>query len=318
MDGRIVVVGSVNLDLVVRAARFPAPGETIQGEGFATYHGGKGANQAVAAARLGGRVAFVGAVGDDTFGERLSRGLRDEGIDTTALRVEPGTPTGVALITVDAAGQNTIVVALGANASLRPGMLDLAASAWEGATALLLQMEIPAETVGAAVARGKQRGCRVLLNASPFRPLDREVLAGVDDLLVNEIELAQLAGTAVGDVEAAARRLLGRGVRRVVATLGPEGALLAEGGELRRLPAFSVPVVDTTAAGDAFCGAYAVAVVEGRAPAEAVAFGNAAGALAVTRAGAQPSLPRREELERFITEREVAPSPPPGPEPLAP
>jgi ribokinase len=300
---RLAVLGSVNMDLVVRTPRFPLPGETLLGHGFRTVPGGKGANQAVAARRLGAEVSLVGRVGDDGFGQALHAGLAREGVDTAQLTVTPGESTGVALITVEDGGENTILVVPGANARVSPEDVDAACVALEGASALLLQLETPLPAVQRAVERASARGVRVLLNAAPAQPLPASLLAQVDVLVVNETEAALLAGTASSRAvpEEDARTLLGAGARSVVVTLGREGALLV-GRDGRRLtvPGFPVRAVDTTAAGDAFVGAFAVALAEGRAERDALVRGCAAGALAVTREGAQPSLPMREKVEAFL------------------
>lgn len=297
--GAILVVGSLNMDLVVRAARHPAPGETVLGEAFQTFPGGKGANQAVAAARLATTpVRMIGRVGADAFGEALVTGLAADGVATTWVQRDAAAPTGVALITLDQAGQNTIVVAPGANARLTPEDVEAAAAAFEGVAVVVVQLEIPLATVARAITLAHARGARVLLNPAPAQPLPAAMLAAVDDLLPNQTELAQLTGEA--DYATAARQLLGAGVGRVVVTLGGEGVCLFDGEGRSALAAHPVTVVDTTAAGDAFTGAYAAALAEGRPAREALAWGNAAGALAVTRAGAQPALPTRREVEALL------------------
>ncbi len=290
---RLVVAGSVNLDLVVRTARFPAPGETLTGAGFATYGGGKGANQAVAAARLGARVAFVGAVGDDPFGAELRAGLAREGLELDGLAVDAALPSGVAVITVRRDGENQIVVAPGANAALDAAAV---AARLPGADALLLQLEVPLTAVIAAARAAREAGVRTVLNAAPARDLPGELLAGLDVLVVNRVEAAQLAG---GDAEPAAlaERLLARGVRAVVLTLGADGAMWRDADGLLVQRVEPVEVVDTTGAGDAFCGALATRLAEGASAGEALRFACAAGALACAGAGAQPALPRRAEVD---------------------
>ncbi|MBP7692770.1 MAG: ribokinase [Anaerolineales bacterium] len=295
---RIVVVGSLNMDLVVRAPHHPQPGETILGDEFRTFPGGKGANQAVAAARLGARVSLVGRVGQDDFGTALLETLARDGVDAAAVRRDAAA-TGVALITVDAAGQNTIVVAAGANGQVSPADVDAAAPLFTNAAVVLLQLEIPLATVRHTLTVARQHAVPVVLNPAPAQPLPAELLAGVEVLIPNQTELAQLTGEA--EIEAGARRLLAAGVRNIVVTLGADGVLgLTAAGERFHHPAQAVKVVDTTAAGDAFVGAFATALAEGRPLPEAAAWGNAAGALAVTRAGAQPSLPSRAEFLAFL------------------
>jgi len=298
MAGHIVVVGSLNMDLVVRSPRHPQPGETLLGAEFRTFPGGKGANQAVAAARLGGQVKLIGRVGADAFGDALLETCTRDGVDTRHVERLEDAPTGVALITVDDAGQNTIVVVPGANGKLSPPDLLAAAPAFEGASVVVMQLEVPLLTVIYAADLARRHGARVVLNPAPAQPLSATGLEQVDVLIPNQSEAALLTGCAsAGD---AARRLIALGVRSVVVTMGERGVLIAEGETATLLPAHQVSVLDTTAAGDAFVGAFAVALAEGRTVLEAAAWGNAAGALAVTRAGAQPSLPARAELERFL------------------
>ncbi len=302
MNHTLVVVGSLNMDLVVRAPRHPRPGETLIGSQFQTFPGGKGANQAVAAARLGARVRMIGRVGQDAFGDALLQTARQDGVDTTFIRRDPHAATGVALITLDEAGQNTIVVASGANMQVSPQDIEQAAAAFEGASLLLMQLECPLEAVEAAAELARQRGIPVVLNPAPARPLPQSLLARVDYLLPNQHEL-QLLAEGEADYPTAAARLMSNGVRNLVVTLGEEGALLVTPHTQEKLAAFKVPVVDTVAAGDAFAAAFSVALAEGKSLREAVLWGNAAGAIAVTRPGAQPSMPNRQELIHFLKER---------------
>ncbi len=297
MTGPIVVVGSLNIDLVVRTPRHPRPGETIIGGKFQTFPGGKGANQAVAAARAGAQVIMIGRVGADAFGIDLLEALVRDGVDTTHVLRDDQAPSGVALITVDTAGQNAIVVVPGANARLSPGDVERAQDAFAGAGALLLQLESPPEVVQRAIELANAHGVLVILNPAPARPLDAALLAGVDYLIPNEHELFLLAELdAAEEIDAAVARLRARGARHVIVTLGGNGAVAFCGEQKIIVPAHRVSVVDTTAAGDAFVGAFAVALCEGKKVEDAVRWANAAGALAVTRAGAQPSLPYREDI----------------------
>jgi len=299
---QIAVVGSLNMDLIVRSPRIPRPGETILGGTFHTAPGGKGANQAVAAARLGGTVAMVGRVGSDAFGDQLLGSLAADGVDAAHV-ARDSAATGIALITVDDAGQNSIVVASGANAHLSPADVDGAASAIAAAGVLLLQLESPPETALRAAELARAHGATVVLNPAPARALPDALLKLVDVLVPNESETSLLTGLPVGDVaqaEAAAEALLRLGVGAVILTLGARGALLAHAGGVEAVPPFPVTPLDTTAAGDAFLGALAVALAEGRPLAEAARWGNAAGALATTRLGAQPSLPTRQEIEDLV------------------
>ena len=297
MAGHIVVVGSLNMDLVVRAPRHPQPGETLLGSEFHTFPGGKGANQAVAAARLGGQVKMIGRVGADAFGKSLIQTLTNDGVDTSQVK-QLGVATGVALITVDEAGQNTIVVVPGANGELSPPDLLTAESVFEGASVVVMQLEIPLLTVMYAADLAHRHGARVVLNPAPAQQLGATLLKQVDVLIPNQPEAALLTGAA--SASESAKRLLASGVCSVIVTMGDDGVLVVENEIETHLSAHRVNVVDTTAAGDAFVGAFAVALAEGCSTREAAAWGNAAGALAVTRAGAQPSLPARDELERLL------------------
>lgn len=298
MKTGIIVVGSLNMDLVVSTPRHPKIGETILGSGFHTFPGGKGANQAVAAARLSGRVCMIGRVGKDDFGQSLLTNARSDGIDTTFIREDNESPTGVALITVDQAGQNTIVVIPGANGKVNPQDITAAENAFQDAGFLLAQLECPLPAVTRAVAAAKDHSLQVVLNPAPAQPLDPVLLSQVDYLLPNQTELALLTGTE--DIQEALKKLHSLGTRNVIVTLGEQGVLISANGEQTHLPAHTVRVVDTVAAGDAFVGAFAVALTEGKSLMEAAAWGNAAGALSVTRPGAQPSLPKRDEFDQFL------------------
>lgn len=302
----ICVVGSLNMDLVVRSPQLPSPGQTISGGPFATYHGGKGANQAVAAARLGGKVAMIGRVGDDAFGSQLRDGLAREGIDVAQVASVEATASGIALITVQEDGQNTIVIAPGANAALSVADIEAAADLIGQAAVLVLQLETPLETVMAAAKIAHEAGVKVVLNPAPAQPLPSELLSYVDVLMPNQSEAALLSGMAVNDEDdavKAAQHLRSYGIDYVVVTLGDQGALLVGPEGKQRISAHQVKAVDATAAGDAFVAAFAVALAEGRDYATALAWGNAAGALAVTAAGAQPSLPTRAALEALLAGR---------------
>jgi ribokinase len=303
MTARVAVVGSLNMDLVARSPRIPQPGETIIGGDYKNVPGGKGANQAVAAARLGARVSMVGRIGRDAFGDQILGDLAADGVDTSFVLQEEGMPTGVALIVVDDAGQNSIVVASGANMRLSPADVDAATTAIADADALLLQLESPLETVIRAAEVARDHGVTVTLNPAPARVLPVQLLAAVDVLIPNESETALLTGMPVdsqGQAEAAAAALLQLGVGAVVLTLGSRGALLAQQGNRQLVPAFQVQPVDTTAAGDAFVAALAVALAEDLGIADAVRWANAAGALATTVLGAQPSLPSRAAVEQLL------------------
>ncbi|MHA6196251.1 ribokinase [Pseudomonas wadenswilerensis] len=301
MQGRVVVVGSLNMDLVTRAERLPRAGETLVGESFTTVPGGKGANQAVAAARLGASVAMIGCVGDDAYGQQLRDGLLAEGIDSQAVEVVAGVSSGVALIVVDAASQNAIVIVAGSNGCLSPDSIVCFDVLLRDADVIVCQMEIPQQTVAHTLARGRALGKTVVLNPAPASgPLPLEWLANIDYLIPNESEAAALTGLPVTDLpsaEAAGLHLRGLGVGRVIVTLGAEGALRvgAEGSEHFAAP--EVQAVDTTAAGDTFVGGFAAALARGCGEREAILFGQRAAAISVTRAGAQPSIPQMDELE---------------------
>jgi ribokinase len=294
--GRVVVVGSLNLDVVVRAARIPQAGETILGGELTYVPGGKGANQAVAVARLGARVAMVGKVGGDAFAATLLDSLDAAGVDRQFVTQSESASSGVALIVVDTQGENSIVVASGANAELTPADVDAAEAAFAGADVLLLQLETPLETVTRAAELGRRHGLTVILNPAPAVPLPPALTALVDILVPNESEASLLSGLAPNDSAAAAEQLLAWGVGDVIVTLGRRGALWVSRRGSHRFGAHPVTALDTSAAGDAFVGALAVALAEGRTRQEAIRWGNAGGALAATGFGAQPSLPSRPAL----------------------
>ena len=293
-DPEVAVVGSLNLDLVVRVARLPGPGETVSGDDVFRNPGGKGANQAVAAARLGRRVAMVGRVGDDDAGRELLGSLEADAVDTSRVRVVAGVPSGIALITVGEDGENQIVVSPGANARLTPDDVGQAGAALGAAAVTLLQLEVPLEAVAAAA---RAAGGAVVLNPAPVRDLPEELLAEVDVLVPNRVELAQLAGGAEPETVAEATRLAGRlPARAVVVTLGADGCLVIEGGDATHVPAVPVRAVDTTAAGDAFCGGLADALAGGAALEDAARRAVRVAAAACLRPGAQASLPTPGDL----------------------
>lgn len=304
----IVVVGSLNMDLVVRMPRIPRPGETLLGGVFTTVPGGKGANQAVAAARLGAHVSMVGCVGSDDFGQQMRSTLAVEGIDISHVLVIPAEATGVALIQVDAEGQNTIAVASGANFRLTSADVEKAMQAIGEFDALVMPLETPLETIYTAARIARQKGAKVLLNPAPAQVLEPDLLQMVDVLLPNEHEIGLMTALpvqAAADIVAAADKLLALGTKNLIVTMGSQGALLFNG-ELHAgvlVPAWKMRVVDTTAAGDCFVGGLAVGLCEGKTLRSSAEFACAAAAISVTRAGAQPSLPRRTEVEQLMRER---------------
>lgn len=303
MKRYILVIGSSNTDMVAKTDRLPAPGETVLGGAFFMAPGGKGANQAVAAARLGASVSFIAKVGDDIFGRQAVEGFAKEGIDTSLVAVDAGNPSGVALITVDAKGENCIVVASGANANLLPGDLSGVADVIKNAALILMQLEIPLETVELVTRLAAAGHVPVILNPAPAQALPDALLRDVYILTPNQKEAEMLTGIPVVDrasAEAAAGALAAKGVNVVIITMGAAGALLLDNGRSEWVPAVEVNAVDTTAAGDVFCGALTVALSEGQPVKEAVVFAGAAAALSVTRMGAQTSAPTRREVEEFV------------------
>lgn len=302
---RIVVIGSANTDLVVHVPSLPRPGETIVGGAFASVGGGKGANQAVAAARAGGQVVFVAKLGADAMGDAAIASYRTEGIDTTHVTRDGTEPSGVALILVDAVGENSIAVAPGANDRLLPVDVERAREAIAAADVLLVQLEIPLETVRHAVAIARAAGVRVILNPAPARPLDAEVLAGVTIITPNATEAESLTGLRGVDEHSAASAaadLVARGPAAAVITLGSRGAFVTGEGVNVLVAGCDVTPVDTVAAGDIFNGCLAVAVAEGRGLLDAVRFAGAGAAISVTRRGSQDSAPVRREIEVFTGE----------------
>ena len=296
----ILVVGSINMDLNAQVAALPAAGQTIHARHFSTAPGGKGANQAVAAAKLGFGVTMVGAVGRDEYGPVLSDGLAREGIAVDGVAEVDG-PSGIALITIEEGGQNTIVVVPGANADVTLEMLRRHDRLFDRAAVVLVQLETPMEVVAAALHRGRAAGTITMLNPAPAYALSDKLLATVDVLTPNETEAAAITGET--DPAAAARQLLSRGVKAVVVTLGADGVLLADGSGVKRFTPLRVDAVDATAAGDAFNGALAGRLAKGDTLEEAIPFAMAAGTYAVTKLGAQPSLPSAAELAAFRSAR---------------
>ena len=299
---KILVVGSANTDMVISAEHFPQPGETMMGHSFMTNHGGKGANQVVAAARLEGDTAFIGKVGDDQFGHSTIEMMKQEGIDVTGLTVTSEQPSGVALITTVASGENSIIIDSGANGVLSPADIQAAEGLFENAGIVLLQLETPVDTVTEAAALGKKHGAYVVLNPAPApkEPLPEALLKNVDLLIPNETEAGYISGVNISgdeDIPAAMTEIQKLGVKDVIITVGSRGVCARIGGEVVNVPAFKVKAVDTTAAGDTFCGALCVALANGKPLVEAIRFGCKASSISVTRRGAQMSMPRLSEID---------------------
>ena len=302
MPANVVVIGSLNMDLVTRAPRLPVGGETLIGHSFATVSGGKGANQAVAAARLGAQVAMVGCVGNDDYGVQLRDALLAEQIDCQAVSVVEDS-SGVALIVVDDNSQNAIVIVAGANGAMTPAVIDQFDAVLQAADVVICQLEIPDATVGHALKRARALGKTVILNPAPAsRPLPADWFTAIDYLIPNESEATALSGLPVDSLESAekaASHLIAMGAGKVIITLGAQGSLFANGQSFEHFPAPKVKAVDTTAAGDTFVGGFAAALATGKSEAEAIRYGQIAAALSVTRAGAQPSIPTQSDVQAF-------------------
>jgi len=305
---KIVVVGSSNTDMIVKTERIPKPGETIIGGSFSMAAGGKGANQAVAAARAGGQVALVARVGADLFGAQAIKGFREDGINVRHVVRDKKAASGIALIFVDARGENSIAVASGANAALSPSDVQQAGKVIAAADVLLMQLESPLETIEAAAGIAQKHGVPVILNPAPAQVLPVELLKKISVLTPNEHEAELLTGMVVRGEEAAAAaagHLVDAGVGMAIITLGSWGAYVVSPKFKGLVPGFAVTAVDTTAAGDVFNGALAVALAEGRPMAKAVRFANAAAALSVTKLGAQPSAPLRRAINKLYKSSHV-------------
>lgn len=300
----IFVIGSSNTDMVLNVPHLPVPGESVIGGAFSVVQGGKGANQAVAASRAGGKVHFIGCVGKDAFGNNARTSLQREGIHVDHLAGVEHSPTGVALIFVEETGENCIAVAPGANAQVTARHVEAAAAQMQPGDIVLMQQEIPSDVVAYAIEKCYEKGLIVMLNPAPARSLNAALLRKVSFLVPNESEATFLTGIPIRKVEdarLAASQLLALGVANVLITLGAQGVWVANDAGQQLVPGFPVPVVvDTTAAGDVFCGALAVAFTERRDLLDAVAFASAAAALSVTKAGAQPSAPSRSEIDAFL------------------
>lgn len=304
--GNLVVLGSINADHILNLESFPTPGETVTGNQYQVAFGGKGANQAVAAGRSGAKIAFIACTGDDDTGERVRKQLASDNIDIAPVSVVEGESTGVALIFVNAEGENVIGIHAGANAALTIERVNAQREIIAHAEALLMQLESPVESVLAAAAIAHQNHTTVVLNPAPARVLSDELLALVDIITPNETEAEKLTGVRVendDDAARAAKVLHDKGIGTVIITLGSRGVWASVNGEGRRVPGFKVKAIDTIAAGDTFNGALVTALLEGKRMDDAIRFAHAAAAIAVTRKGAQPSVPWRKEIDEFLSQQ---------------
>ncbi|MHC4445527.1 MAG: ribokinase [Planctomycetota bacterium] len=303
MPKNIVVIGSSNTDMILQMDHIPKPGETIIGGDFSMAAGGKGANQAVAAARAGGNVTFIARVGEDMFGEQAVKGFIDDGINVDHLIRDPQAPSGVALIFVAQDGENSIGVASGANGRLSPQDIEAAREVIASADILVMQLETPLDTVRAAAEMASANKVTVILDPAPAQPLSDDILKHVSIMKPNESEAEILTGEKVQnqeDAKKAAQTLMAHGVKTVLLTMGADGTMIATAEATQLIRSHKVKAVDSTAAGDVFTGSLSVALAEGRELTEAVKFANAAAALSVTKLGAQPSAPTKKEIEEFI------------------
>ena len=306
MKNKIIVIGSSNVDLIMKTDRLPAEGETVFGGVLMQGYGGKGGNQAVAAARAGGDVVFVSCVGEDAYTQQMVRNYQNENIDTRFVFHEKNIASGHAMIMIDNEGENIISVAPGANNQLLPEKIKRADAAFNDAAMIVMQYEIPEETIKYMIDLANQKNIPVMWNVAPARAFDSTYISKVDILVLNEIEAGFLAGMKVKneeDAEKAARVLVGKGVEKVIVTLGAKGTFVLNKEEKVWVASYKVEAVDTTAAGDTFCGALAVALTEGKTLKESLEFASAAAAISVTRMGAQPSAPYRSEIDQFMAER---------------
>jgi ribokinase len=300
---KIVVIGSSNVDLLMKMDHLPEKGETVTDADFFQVYGGKGANQAVAAARAGGNVVFVNSVGEDAYTPQMVQNYKNDGIDTRYVFQEKGIASGHALIMIGGEGMNYLSVAPGANYKLTPQKIDEALPVFDEAAMIVMQYEIQEETIKYVIDLANRKNIPVLWNCAPARAFDLSYIPKINILVLNEVEagfLAEMTVETEADAEKAAQKLIDRGVEKVIITLGSKGAFVVTRTEKVSVPAFKVEAVDTTAAGDTFCGAFAVALVEGKSLKEALQFASAAAAISVTRIGAQPSAPTRKEIDDFL------------------
>lgn len=301
--GKILVIGSTNMDIIAMVDHLPVPGETVGNGNLARAHGGKGANQAVAAARAGGDVTFITCIGEDDDGKKMADGFREDGINTDKVSVIPEVPTGTALIFVDRKGENCIAVAPGANDRLSTDLIDRAEEVLKESDLILLQLEIPYNTIQHICKMAARHGKRVILNPAPARGLDKDVLGSLEYLVLNETEAEIIAGQKVTDdnIESVCRAIQEMGPEHIILTLGSRGSFVYDNQVQQRVESFMVDAVDSTAAGDTFCGAFAVSILSGNQDIiSAVRFASAAGAISVTRQGAQTSIPELKEIKQFL------------------
>ena len=300
--GKILIIGSSNTDLITTMTRFPAPGETIEGSGFFTAMGGKGANQAIAALRSGGDVSFITALGTDVNGQTALEYYKQQGLDVSMSLVTDGVPSGTAVIWVNEAGENSIVITPGANNKLSPEYIQGLEDTIKTAGLLVMQMEIPYETVKTVCRIAQKYGRKVMLNVAPAREIDEAVLQTIEILAVNETEAETITGQKLNEnnIEEMVDLLLSMGPKIVLLTLGDKGCFLKAGEEKHVVPAYKVSPIDTTAAGDTFCGAVAAEYMHGKGWGEILEFATAAAAISVTRIGAQPSIPKQNEVQEFL------------------
>lgn len=303
---KILVIGSSNTDIITKMNEYPKDGETVRGISYMQAMGGKGANQAIAAHRLGGEVKFISCLGNDTNGKNTMEYYRREGLDASLSLITDNAPTGVAMIWVDGKGENSIVIVAGANEELSPEYVLSIEREIVKADLIVMQMEIPYDTVKTVCRLANRNGIKVLLNVAPARELDEEVLGMTDILVVNETEAETISGEAIAKIgeEGIANRLLQMGAKTVVLTLGKQGAIMKNNQLTQHVEAFEIKAVDTTAAGDTFCGALAAKLSNGATWKEALEFASAASAICVTRMGAQPSIPTVTEVENFIKQKQ--------------
>ena len=304
MNSKLCVLGSINVDHVIRVPYFPKAGETLTGYGYQIAYGGKGANQAVAAARLGANVQFIGTIGDDQIGQAMKLAFAQDGIDTSPITTIPNQSTGLAMIQVSEEGENSIVISAGANADLTPSLVEQHKAVIEQAEILLMQLESPLQAVELAAKIAKNAGTRVVLNPAPAQALPESLLSSVDMITPNETEAEILTGVKVCDEQTAcqaAEHFHRLGIETVLITLGSKGVYVSEKGKGQIIPGFRVKAVDTTAAGDTFNAGVVTGLLEGRALSDAIRFAHAAAALSVTRMGAQTAIPTRAETDDFLT-----------------